>query len=126
MVVLDASAVLALLADEPGAATVAAAISEGAAIGAVNLAEVLAKLVDVGMPEAEAVAVVEGLGLEVVPFDEATAVVTARLRAPTGAHGLSLGDRAALALALIRGEPVLTTDRAWSTVDVAVEVRSLR
>ncbi len=120
--VLDASAVLALLADEPGADRVAAAIVEGAAIGAVNLAEVLTKLADIGMPRILAEDALEGLGLEVVPFDAAAARATAALRDATRARGLSLGDRAAIALAAARGAPVLTTDRAWVDAVPSVEV----
>ena len=70
-----------------------------------------------------------GLGgylLTVVPFGPADAVAAARLRAPTRALGLSLGDRACLAVALRFGTAALTADRAWATLDVGVEVRLLR
>jgi ribonuclease VapC len=120
--VLDASAVLALLGDEPGADRVAAAVVGGAAVGAVNLAEVLTKLSDFGMPLSEAVDVLDGLGLQVVAFDAGAAHATAALCASTRARGLSLGDRAALALAATLGVPVLTTDVAWVGAVPAVEV----
>lgn len=120
--VLDASAVLALLAGEPGADRVASAIVGGAAIGAVNLAEVLTKLADIGMPRALAEDALEGLGLEVVPFDAVAARAAAGLRTATRARGLSLGDRAALALAASRNAPVLTTDRSWVGAVPSVEV----
>lgn len=120
--VVDASALLALLADEPGAERVAGAIVAGAAIGAVNLAEVLTKLVDLGMPLVDAADVLDGLGLEVVPFDAEAARGAAALRAATRSRGLSLGDRAALALAGARGATVLTTDRAWVDAVPGVEV----
>ena len=120
--VLDASAVLALLGDEPGADRVAAAVEDGATIGAVNLAEVLTKLSDFGMPPSAAEDVLEGLGLEVVAFDGGSARAAAALRASTRARGLSLGDRAALALATALGAPVLTTDRAWQGAVPSVEV----
>jgi PIN domain nuclease of toxin-antitoxin system len=124
--VLDASAVLALLGDEPGADRVAAALADGAAIGAVNLEEVLTKLADFGMPRDEADDVLEGLGLEVVPFDADAARAASALRASTRARGLSLGDRAALALAASRDAPVLTTDRAWVGAVPSVEVVLVR
>ena len=120
--VLDASAVLALLGDEPGADRVAAAVDDGATIGAVNLAEVLTKLSDFGMPTAAAEDALEGLGLEVVAFDGGAARAVAALRASTRARGLSLGDRAALALADALGAPVLTTDRAWQGAVPSVDV----
>lgn len=124
--VLDASAVLALLGDEPGADRVAAVLGDGAAIGAVNLAEVLTKLADFGMPEGDAEVALEGLGLEVVAFDADAASAASALRASTRARGLSLGDRAALALAASRHAPVLTTDRAWVGAVPSVEVVLVR
>ncbi|MFN2322574.1 MAG: PIN domain-containing protein [Trueperaceae bacterium] len=124
--VLDASAVLALLGDEPGAERVAAAIVGGAAIGAVNLTEVLTKLSDIGMPRAAAEDALEGLGLEVVAFDADAARAAAALREPTRARGLSLGDRAAMALAAARGAQVLTADRAWVDAVPEIEVVLVR
>lgn len=121
-IVLDASAVLALLGDEPGADRVAAAVDGGATIGAVNLAEVLTKLSDFGMPRSAAEDVLDGLGLEVVAFDGTSARAAAALRASTRSRGLSLGDRAALALAHALDAPVLTVDRSWHGAVPAVEV----
>ncbi len=124
--VLDASAVLALLGDEPGADRVAAVVGDGATIGAINLAEVLTKLADFGMPRGEAEDVLEGLGLEVVAFDAIAARAASALRSSTRARGRSLGDRAALALAASRDAPVLTTDRAWVGAVPSVEVVLVR
>ena len=112
-VVLDASAVLALLFAEPGAEIVRTHLRTGI-LGAANLAEVLAKLVDHGLPAPEAIRAVAILGLEVVPLNEAQAQRSATLRPASKAHGLSLGDRACLALAAERGVPALTADRAWT------------
>ena len=123
--VLDASAVLALLANERGAEQVQAALGS-AAISAVNLAEVLAKLGDRGVTEAEQRLIRVSLDVEVRSFDEHAAWRASSLRGTTRSHGLSIGDRACLALALEEGLPVLTTDRAWSKLDVGVEVRPLR
>ena len=121
--VLDASALLCLLFEEPGAERVEAALGSGC-IGAASLAEVLGKLVDRGVPPEEAVADLREVDLEVVPMDRAQAEAAGALRAATRAAGLSLGDRACLALAQTLGATALTTDRPWAALDcnVAVEV----
>jgi ribonuclease VapC len=124
-VVLDASAVLALLNGEPGHEVVADAIPE-AVLSAVNLSEVVAKLGEKGMP-AEAIATaMAGIELEILPFDEASAYETARLRALTRSLGLSLGDRACLALGRQLALPVLTADKNWSKAEIDLEVRVIR
>lgn len=124
-VVLDASAVLALLFGERGGEAVRAHLRTGV-IGAANLAEVLAKLSDHGMPAEQAARAVAILGLEVAPMTEAQAQRSAGLRSATRAAGLSLGDRACLALAAELGVPALTADRGWDAVagaaGVAVQV----
>ncbi len=120
-VVLDASAVLALLFEEPGAEIVRAQLRTGV-IGAANLAEVLAKLSDHGLPAVEAARAITILGLEVAPMTEAQAGRSAELRPLTRAVGLSLGDRACLALAAELGAPALTADRSWDSVAGAVGV----
>ena len=114
-VVLDASAVLALLFEETGAEVVRAHLRTGV-IGAANLAEVLAKLSDHGLPAMEAVRAVAILGLEVAPMTEAQAQRSAELRPLTRGAGLSLGDRACLALAAELGAPAVTADRSWDAV----------
>ncbi len=114
-VVLDASAVLALLFKEKGAEVVRAQLRTGV-IGAANLAEVLAKLSDHGLPALEAVRAVAILGLEVAPMTEAQAQRSAELRPLTRGAGLSLGDRACLALAAELGAPAVTADRSWDAV----------
>lgn len=123
--VLDASAVLALLGNEPGTEQVEAALGS-AVMSAVNLAEVLAKLGDRGVTEAEQRLIRMSLDIEVRSFDEHAAWRASGLRGTTKSRGLSIGDRACLALALEEGRPVLTTDRAWSALDVGVDVRTLR
>lgn len=124
-VVWDASALLALMNDEPGAITVRETLTE-AVISAVNLAEVVSKLVDRGMPEAQILSDLEELDLSDVPFDLQQAYATGLLRAATRSRGLSLGDRACLSLAQRLGFPVLTADRAWTELDLGVEVRLAR
>lgn len=120
--VLDASAVLALLNKESGREEVQAAL-QGALIGTVNLSEVMAKLVEQGMTEPEAISVLGDLALEIVPFDTDLALRTGALRLLTRPLGLSLGDRACVALGMHLGLPVLTTDRKWATLpDLQVQV----
>jgi len=124
-VVLDASALLALLNTEPGSEEVERTIP-GAAISTVNLSEVVAKLVEAGMPEEAVRSVLGGIELEIHPFDVELAFQTGILRPQTRALGLSLGDRACVALGLQLKAPVLTTDRNWKSLNVGVEVRAIR
>jgi PIN domain nuclease of toxin-antitoxin system len=123
--VFDASAVLALLAGEPGAEVVRASLPN-AVISTVNLSEVGAKLADRGVKEPAIRNAISLLGLEVVAFDEAAAYAAAAMRPATRHLGLSLGDRACLALAASRGVPALTTDRNWASLAIGVEVRLAR
>src|SRR3954465_7123929 len=124
-VVLDASALLALLNQERGSATVSAAFPR-VAISAVNLSEVMAKLVERSMPAEAVRTILEDLDLDVHPFDAEAAYATGALRAATRHLGLSLGDRACLALGRQLGRPVLTTDGAWGSLDLGVTVRPIR
>jgi ribonuclease VapC len=115
--VLDSSALLALLFGEPGADRVAAILPD-AVVSAVNLAEVATKLQDRGLDEAAAIAAVAATGVRVVPFSADLAWTAARLRASTGEAGLSLGDRACLALAIERSATAYTADQAWTRAGV--------
>lgn len=115
-VILDASALLTFLNGEPGAERVEGAMAAGAALSSVNLAEVVAKLRERGMPLPEIGSAVSGLGLRVEPFGEALAYLSGDLRSVTKAQGLSLGDRACLALGVLEGLRVLTADRAWDAL----------
>lgn len=124
-VVLDSSALLCLLNGEVGAAKVAEAMPL-AAIGAVNLAEVMAKLRERGLTAEEAEEALGGLQLDVRPFTAAQARAAGHLRPATRALGLSLGDRACLALAAELGATALTTDRAWAALGAHAEVEVLR
>lgn len=124
-VVVDASALLALLNAEPGGEVVSETLA-GAAISAVNLAEVAAKLVEANMPIDAVRAILEPLDLDVHPFDAELAYASGALRAMTRKLGLSFGDRACLALGQLLARPVLTTDRAWVGLDLGVTVRTIR
>jgi PIN domain nuclease of toxin-antitoxin system len=124
-VVLDASALLALVKDEPGGDIVAEAFPH-VAISAVNLSEVVAKLTERSMPAAIIRTLLEGLNLDVRPFDTESAFAAGALRAATRELGLSFGDRACLALGQQLNLPVLTTDGAWASLDLGITVRPIR
>jgi ribonuclease VapC len=119
--VLDASALLAAMLEEPGQEKVERALPN-AIIGSVNLVEVASRLIDGGLSPEEAEEDLAALELTVIDFDQAQAIEAGRLRALTRHAGLSLGDRACLALALVRGVPVLTADRAWAALAEAIGV----
>ena len=123
--VLDASALLALLNREPGHEEVARTIPQ-AVVSTVNLSEVVAKLVESGMPGEAIHEALDGLALEVHAFERNLAYEAGLLRTATRLRGLSLGDRACLALGRRLNLPVLTTDRAWEGLEVGVEVRLAR
>jgi ribonuclease VapC len=124
-IVLDASALMAVLREEPGAAAIEAVLDH-AAISAVNLSEVQAKLVERGTAAELAWSSLTDLDLGVVDFDVPQAKVAGDLRRLTRVQGLSLGDRACLALALALGLPAMTADRAWAGIEVGIEIRTIR
>ncbi len=124
-VVLDASALLALLLREPGGERVFAALPS-ASMSAVNLAEVASKLVDRGMPAHEVRSVLEAVDLDLQSFDPASAYDVGELRRTTRKTGLSIGDRACLALAAKLGAVALTADRAWRDVLPGAEIEFIR
>ncbi|MBF8266309.1 MAG: uncharacterized protein HW384_2173 [Dehalococcoidia bacterium] len=124
-VVLDASALLALLNQEPGSQVVAAALSR-AAISAINLCEVVTKLANAGMLEATIRKVVGGLSLEIEPFDIDQTYEAGMLHTITKSLGLSLGDRGCLSLARRLNLPVLTADRTWAQLKVGVQIKVIR
>jgi PIN domain nuclease of toxin-antitoxin system len=123
--IADASAILALLKQEPFDKLDPKRLFR-ATISAVNLSEVLERLCSGGLSEVEADEAVAALNLEVVDFDESQARLAAYLRPQTRRAGLSLGDRACLALGRRLGCPVVTADRAWARLDVGVEVVLIR
>jgi len=124
-IVVDASAVLAAIKNEPFRHVDPVRIV-GATISAVNVCEVLTKLVSAEFTEMEAEAAVTALDLRIHAFDEAQAKSAARLWPATKRLGLSLGDRACLALALALKRPAVTADRAWSKLDVGAEIILIR
>jgi ribonuclease VapC len=124
-VLLDASAVLALLREEPGAARVAELLP-AAAISAVNLAEVLIVLERRGVPAADARHAVDALALDVLPADAATAHRAAAIAAGARHRGLGLGDCFCLGTAQLAGRPAVTADRSWATLKTGAKVVVVR
>ena len=124
-VVLDASAILAVLEDEPGAEQVMLNPTKSV-VSAVNFAEVQGKLVDRGMPDADATGVILRVVGEIHTFDLAQAAYAGSLIAKTKSLGLSLGDRCCLALAAQLKIPVYTTDKSWRTLDLGFPIHVIR
>ncbi len=124
-IVFDASVILAHLNGEPGSER-AAGLFGNALMSAVNVAEVVSKLAERGASLSLIRAALSRYGLQIAPFDEELAERTGALRPKTKAFGLSLGDRACLALAERFALPVLTADRTWKDLNLSIEVRLLR
>jgi ribonuclease VapC len=123
--VLDASALLAYVNGEPGADLVASMIGD-AAISAVNFAEAVTKLVEKGAALDVARIVLGVASIDVVDFDRTLAEQSGALVARTKIAGLSLGDRACLALAAREQVPAVTGDRAWARLSLDIEIRLIR
>jgi len=124
-VVLDASAILADMYDEPGG-DVARAARRTAATSAVNYCEVLTDLIEMGSTPGDAADIVDRIGYELMEADQSRAAEAAALHVETRRRGVSLGDRFCLALARELRVPVLTADRRWKDLDLGVEVRLIR
>jgi ribonuclease VapC len=124
-VVLDASALLAVLRKEPGREIVEPLLV-GATVSAVNYSEVIKKSVEAGGQANETRVLLRFMDLVVVPFDEPQAVEAGALFGQTRGKGLSFADRACLALGLMRRWPVLTTERRFAEVGLPLEVRVIR
>ncbi len=128
---LDASALLAVVRDEEGAEIVVEAITDGAAISVVNWTEVLSTLAMSGKDPAQAAAELRkakgsSRALSIEPLTAADCVEIARLRPSTKTQGLSLADRACLALATRLGVPALTADSIWTKAETHAEVKLIR
>lgn len=123
--VLDASAILAFVYGEPGAERVRPHVGTAIA-SAVNIAEASARLCDNGLSMPETRRVLGALYLEVAAFDAKLAYASTAIRTVTRSKGLSLGDRACLALSLESRLPALTADRAWQSIEIGADVELIR
>ena len=124
-VVLDASALIAVMNSEPGAEIVRAALAD-AIISAVNYSEVLKKTIERCQTTVPVVAFVHGFSVEIAPFDESLAATSAELYPQTKAHGMSLADRACLALGIQRRLTVLTAERKMRLLTLPIKVKLIR
>ncbi|MCA9232486.1 MAG: type II toxin-antitoxin system VapC family toxin [Planctomycetales bacterium] len=124
-VVLDASALIALMRRERGADRVEAAIGD-AVISAVNYSEVCKKAVEQGGRVDFVASFVDGLSIAVIPFDREMAAVSAALYSETKSHGLSFADRACLALGERMKAEVLTAEQKWKLLTVATKITVIR
>jgi ribonuclease VapC len=125
-VVLDASAILAVLQLERGAEQLTVEILKNSVVSTVNLAEVQSKLVKRGYPPEEAWEDAFSLGTAPVPFTTEQAMIAGSLIAQTEKYGLSLGDRSCLALAISLMAPVYTTEQIWRDLKVGVPIHVIR
>ncbi len=123
--VLDASVVLAILADEPGAVKGIKLVPR-ALVGAVNHSEIISKLTEWGRPGDSIIAALKPFDYRIADFTPDLAFKAGLLRDGTKALGLSLGDRACLALAMRERLPAYTTDRRWAELKIGVEVIVIR
>lgn len=125
--VLDASALVALVLDEPGAARVRACLADSV-IGMVNLAEAVGIFAREGMAEGDVRGLVDRLPCPIILPSQQTALAVGRLLPVVRRTGLSLGDRFCLALAAEMKAVALTADRQWTNVadDLRVEVELIR
>ena len=124
-VVLDASALLCYLQQEPGSSLVSDAL-EHSVISAVNWSEVAQKVTSVGINPDSTRDLLLQMGLQITAFNCAQADICASLWPATKALGLSLADRACLALAMQQDWPVMTCDRAWSGLALKLDIRIIR
>ncbi len=124
-IVFDSSVVIAILKQSPGFSTAESSLSD-ALISTVNWAEVATYLARNSVPRETIQEVLTSFPIQVVPFEESLAIETGYLYPSSKNLGLSLGDRACLALALSRKLPVLTADLVWSQLNLDISIRVLR
>jgi len=125
-VVLDASAVLSLLYREAGSSLVSEYMQHETAISTVNLAEIISKQQELGVPPKEMISLLQLMGVEIHPFDEKAAIQVGLLRTLTKSFGLSLGDRACIALGQLLNCPIITADRVWTQLNLGMEIILIR
>jgi PIN domain nuclease of toxin-antitoxin system len=125
-VVVDSSVLLAVIHQERGFETITPEFLTRAIISTVNLAEVQSKLVSSGWPSDDAWADATGAVREVIPFTAKHARAAGNMIAQTHSFGLSLGDRACLALGLALHAPVYTADRSWTNLKLGIRIHTIR
>lgn len=125
MIALDASALLAFLFRETGHEKVSGRLPESC-LSTVNLAEVMGRFAHDGHDPVPLLDLLHAGGLDLVPFDEEQAARAAALLPLVKSRGLSLGDRACLALAASRDMPAITADRAWTGLDIGIDIELIR
>ncbi len=125
-VVLDASAILALLQNERGSEKLTDEVMNDAVASTVNLAEVQSKLVKKGYDPDEAWEDAQLLVTSAEPFTSEQAKIAGSLIAKTEKYGLSLGDRSCLALAIVLKAPVYTTEQIWKNLKVGIPIHVIR
>jgi PIN domain nuclease of toxin-antitoxin system len=124
-VILDASALLALLNQEEGHQKVAKHLPD-AMMSTVNVSEVATVLVSTGIPVEEVEELIDSLISHIEIFNSKQAYISALLREQTKKQGLSFGDRACLSLAMIKKIPVLTADKIWNKLSIDLDIRVIR
>lgn len=122
---MDSSAALAILLNEKGT-DVALGFAPDAQFSSVNAAEIIAKLIDKGRSMEEAADDLASLGMPVAAFDEMMGIAAGQLRELTRHRGLSLGDRACLALAIRENAIAVTADRGWGDLDIGCKIELIR
>ncbi|RWN59609.1 type II toxin-antitoxin system VapC family toxin [Mesorhizobium sp.] len=123
--VMDSSAALAILLNEKGT-DIALGFAPDAQFSSVNAAEIIAKLIDKGRSMEEAADDLASLGMPVAAFDEMMGIAAGQLRELTRHRGLSLGDRACLALAIRENAIAVTADRDWGDLDIGCKIELIR
>ncbi len=127
-IVIDASAIIALLEQEKGAEIVEKKLN-GAIVSSVNFSEIVAvinrKVTDKKTQE-EAIRLFTSTFQHVIDFDKEQAMIVGKLDQFTKQYGLSLGDRACLALAQFRNLPVLTAEKNWQKLKIDVDIQLIR
>ena len=124
-VVFDSSVLIALLQQEPGCETAENSLND-ALISTVNLAEVASYLARNSVPAETIHQALAAFPIEIVPFEKEQALIAGCLYVPCKHLGLSLGDRACLALAKSKNLPVLTADRVWSNLELGISIQTIR
>jgi ribonuclease VapC len=124
-VVLDASAVIAVLNSEPGAEIVLGVLA-GSVISAVNYSEILKKTIERnGSPERVS-GIIRDLAVAIIPFDESHAAAAAALYPEAKPHGMSFADRACLSLGVLRRLTVMTAERKMALLTLPIKVKLIR